>query len=173
MDSLSFCVAAITAITGFSLGAEAGFLTGALSAFVSNILFGQGPWTPFQMFFWGMIGFIAGLFSHKKNIYTSKLFILLFSLFAGVFFSFGMDIWGIISLSGFFSWQAYVVASGTALPFTIVYIVGSLVFLLLLLKPLTEKLNRMKTSMGFFREIPGWFSRFIGRNITEMKSSEK
>ena len=52
---------AIIIITAVAFGPEAGFLTGALTAFVSNFIFGQGPWTPWQMFSWGMIGFLAGL----------------------------------------------------------------------------------------------------------------
>lgn len=64
---------AIIIITAVAFGPEAGFLTGALTGFVSNFIFGQGPWTPWQMFCWGMIGFIAGLlknagfFKEKKE----------------------------------------------------------------------------------------------------------
>lgn len=48
-------------LAGVGLGAEAGFLTGAMAGFVSNFFFGQGPWTPWQMFSFGIIGFLAGL----------------------------------------------------------------------------------------------------------------
>ena len=54
-------VSAIVIITGMYLGAQSGFLCGALSAVLSNILFGQGPWTPFQMLAWGLIGLFAAL----------------------------------------------------------------------------------------------------------------
>lgn len=47
---------AIIIITAVAFGPEAGFLTGALTAFVSNFIFGQGPWTPWQMFTWGLVG---------------------------------------------------------------------------------------------------------------------
>jgi energy-coupling factor transport system substrate-specific component len=53
-------ITAMIVITGISFGAEAGFMTGSLSAFISNIYFGQGPWTPFQMFSWGISGLLAG-----------------------------------------------------------------------------------------------------------------
>lgn len=52
---------AVIMITAVVFGPETGFLTGALTAFVSNFLFGQGPWTPWQMFCWGLIGFLTGL----------------------------------------------------------------------------------------------------------------
>ena len=140
-------VAAITAITGFSLGAEAGFLTGATSALVSNMFFGQGPWTPFQMFTWGMIGFIAGLLG-KTGVMHKKIPLILFGIFAGVFFSFGMDIWGSVSMYGVFSWEAYVLALSSAVPFTIIYAISNIIFLLLLTKPISEKLERIKHKYG-------------------------
>ena len=61
----------IIMITGMAFGAEAGFLTGALGAFVSNFLFGQGPWTPWQMFGYGIGGLLAGLLA-RKGIMTEK-----------------------------------------------------------------------------------------------------
>ena len=54
-------VSAIIIITALAFGPEAGYLTGALAAILSNFLFGQGPWTPWQMFCWGLLGFLAGL----------------------------------------------------------------------------------------------------------------
>ena len=54
-------VTATVVITAMYFGSEAGFMTGALSAVISNFYFGQGPWTPFQMFSWGIVGFIAGV----------------------------------------------------------------------------------------------------------------
>jgi len=143
-------VAAITAITGFSLGAEAGFLTGATSALVSNMFFGQGPWTPFQMFTWGMIGFIAGLLG-KTGVMHKKIPLILFGIFAGVFFSFGMDIWGSVSMYGVFSWEAYVLALSSAVPFTIIYAISNIIFLLLLTKPISEKLERIKHKYGILQ----------------------
>ena len=53
-------VTAITVIVAVYLGKEVGFVVGSLSAVASNFYFGQGPWTPFQMFSWGFIGFLAG-----------------------------------------------------------------------------------------------------------------
>ena len=136
-------VAAITAITGIYLGAEAGFLTGALSAIVSNIFFGQGPWTPFQMFIWGLIGYIAGLLG-KTGKMEGKFPLTLFGFGAGIFYSFGMDVWSVISISGLFSVEAYAAALGTAIPFTIMYAISNVLFLLLLSKPIGEKLKRIK-----------------------------
>ncbi len=58
-------VMALTIISGVALGGETGFLVGAVTMLVSNILFSQGAWTPFQMFCMGIIGFLAGVLFRK------------------------------------------------------------------------------------------------------------
>ena len=59
---------AMIIISGISLGPEAGFLIGAVSRFVCNFYMGQGPWTPWQMFCWGILGFLAGLAFNKVDL---------------------------------------------------------------------------------------------------------
>ena len=54
---------AIVMLTGIAFGPEAGFPCGAISGFASNFIFGQGPWTPWQMFAYGIGGMLAGLFA--------------------------------------------------------------------------------------------------------------
>lgn len=54
-------------VAGISMGPEAGFLVGALARFVCNFYMSQGPWTPWQMFCWGLLGFIAGLIFNKES----------------------------------------------------------------------------------------------------------
>ena len=67
---------AMVVITGISLGPEAGFLTGAMARFISNFYQGQGAWTPWQMFCWGVMGFLAGICFNKvelrKNVFDRK-----------------------------------------------------------------------------------------------------
>lgn len=58
---------AIVIISGISMGSEAGFLIGALARFVCNFYMGQGPWTPWQMFCWGLLGFLAGISFNKVS----------------------------------------------------------------------------------------------------------
>lgn len=56
---------AMVIVSGIALGPEAGFLVGALARLVCNFYIGQGPWTPWQMFCWGLLGFLAGLAFNK------------------------------------------------------------------------------------------------------------
>lgn len=58
--------------SGVALGPEAGFLIGALARFVLNFYAGQGPWTPWQMFCWGLLGFLAGLAFNRATVEKVK-----------------------------------------------------------------------------------------------------
>ena len=54
-------------ISGVAFGGETGFLVGAMTMLASNVLMGQGPWTPYQMFAMGIIGFLAGILFRKMS----------------------------------------------------------------------------------------------------------
>ena len=54
-------VSAIAIIAGVAFGRRSGFMVGALAALASNFFFGQGPWTPWQMYAWGLVGYLAGV----------------------------------------------------------------------------------------------------------------
>lgn len=59
---------AIVILAAISFGPGVGFLSGALSMLVSNIFFGQGIHTPFQMFGMGIVAFICGMIFYKKKL---------------------------------------------------------------------------------------------------------
>ncbi len=54
-------VSAIAIIAGIMFGRRSGFMVGALAALASNFFFGQGAWTPWQMYAWGLVGYLAGV----------------------------------------------------------------------------------------------------------------
>ncbi len=139
-------VTALTIIAGIYLGKEAGFLCGSLSAVISNFYYGQGPWTPFQMVAWGLAGFLAGILADPLK--RSRVFLLLFGALSGCFFSLVMDVWTVTWAASVFDWDAYLAAFLTALPFTIMYSVSNVVFLLLIAKPFGEKLERVRIKYG-------------------------
>ena len=141
-------VTAITVIAAIWIGKESGFVIGSLSAVVSNFYFGQGPWTPFQMFAWGFIGFIAGLFA--KHLRKNKVLLYVFGAVAGVLFSVLMDVWTTIWAEGTFNLVRYGVAILSALPVTAEYAISNVIFLLILAKPIGEKLERIKKKYGLF-----------------------
>ena len=141
-------ITALIVITGISFGMEAGFITGSLSALISNIFFGQGTWTPFQMIAWGLIGFLSGILCGKKKIKIVP--IILLGTLAGAGFSLIMDLWTAISYDKTIIPARYIAFVGTSLPFMITYIVSNIVFLLLLANPMLKQANRIKDKYGIF-----------------------
>ena len=139
-------VTVLTVITGIYLGGEAGFLVGAMSALLSNFYFGQGPWTPFQMLAWGLIGLFAGFISDKLK--KSKLLLLFYGVLSGVFFSLVMDIWTVLWYDGSFNVSLYIAAFMTALPHTVLYSISKFIFLWFAAKPFGAKLERIKIKYG-------------------------
>ncbi len=139
-------VTAMVTITGIYLGAQSGFLCGALTALLSNILYGQGPWTPFQMAVWGCIGFLAGVAAPLLR--KSRIALGAFGVLSGILFSVLMDIWTVMSADGTFTLSKYVAAIVAAIPVTAVYMGSNLIFLAVLAKPLGEKLNRIVWKYG-------------------------
>ncbi len=139
-------ITAFALITGMYLGGEAGFLMGAFSALISNFYFGQGPWTPFQMFAWGILGFFAGILA--KPLKKHPIFLYGYGIFSGFFFSFVMDIWTVLWQMSGFSWEFYFAKMLTALPHTILYAVSNVIFLLLFAKSFGQKLERVRKKYG-------------------------
>lgn len=141
-------VSAMTVICGMYLGPRAGFFTGAMTGLVSNFLFGQGPWTPFQMLTWGLIGLLSGFL--QGPLQKSRLLLFVHGGVCGVLFSLLMDLWSMVWLAGEPSLTAWLTLIGAALPMTVTYAVSNIVFLALLTGPIGKKLDRMRVHYGFF-----------------------
>lgn len=139
-------VAALTILAGLYMGAEAGFLTGALAAALSNFFFGQGPWTPFQMMAWGMIGLMAGYLAQPLK--RRRFLLLTYALLSGVVYTLVMDVWTVLWYSGTPSWGLYAAAFLTALPHTALYAASNVLFLALLATPVGRKLERIRVKYG-------------------------
>ena len=140
-------VTAIVVLTALYFGAETGFVTGALAAVISNFYFGQGPWTPFQMFAWGIIGFGAGLLS--KVLLKSKPLLAVYAIFSAFAYSLLMDIWSAVWVgdeSSFIS--RYITAVAAALPWIAIYAASNVVFLAILTKPVGQILDRLNYKYG-------------------------
>lgn len=136
-------VTAIVIISAVYFGGEFGFLTGALSAVLSNFYFGQGPWTPFQMLAWGLIGFIAGLLADPLK--RSKLALIIYAVISGFLYSAVMDVWTTMWADGGFNLNRFLALTATSLPITAVYIVSNIIFLLVLMKVIGVKIERLIT----------------------------
>lgn len=142
-------VTAIVIIAATYIGSEGGFVIGSLTAFMSDMFFGLGPWTPFQMVAWGMIGFVAGIYwirAHKNN----KMLMIVEAIIAGIWYSAFMDIWSVMSVSGKFEIKKYFAYLITSLPYMFIYIISNVIFVIALHKPLGEKLDRINKKHNIF-----------------------
>ena len=142
-------VCAIVIIAGVCFGAESGFLVGAVTGFVSNFFFGQGIYTPWQMFCFGIVGFLAGILFKKGLLPKKRIPLCIYGTLA-TFLIYG----GIINLGTLLSsgnpltWPAVIATYASALPFDLVHAAATAFFLLLFSKPVIEILDRIKVKYG-------------------------
>lgn len=145
-------VVAIVIISGVCFGGESGFLVGALSGFVSNFFFGQGPWTPWQMFCFGIIGFLAGVLFETGILKKNRIQLC---IFGGVttFFIYG----GIINIAALLMFNSKITVKSlistymSGIPFDLVHAAATIFFLFVISKPMIEKLDRIKIKYGLIQ----------------------
>jgi energy-coupling factor transport system ATP-binding protein len=142
---------AIIIIAGVCLGAQSGFLVGSMSAFVSNFLFGQGPWTPFQMLAWGLIGFFAGVLVANLLKSKSPVALSIYGFFAVFLLHGGItDLWTLLGMTAQPTLAMALTVYGTGFLFNIILAVATVIFLLLLTRPMIEKIRRVQNKYGLF-----------------------
>lgn len=147
---------AIIMISGIAFGPEAGFIVGAMSAFVTNFYFGQGPYTPWQMFAYGAGGMLAGFLFAKGRIQRHPVVMAVFGFAAVVCF-----VGPLLDTSSVFqmlteirwdtAWPIYV----SGFPVNVSQGICTALVMLLFGKPLLEKLDRVKLKYGMAEEEDG------------------
>lgn len=140
-------ILAIIIIAAVAFGAETGFLCGSVSMLLSNFLFGQGLWTPWQMFGCGLIGFIAGLLAHFRP-FRSKWVLMIYGLFAGYLYGAVVDMWTVIFTTENVTISTVIAVYGGGFVFNTILAVATSVFLYFMTNPLLKKLERIKTKYG-------------------------
>ena len=146
-------VVAVTIISAVCFGAESGFLVGALSMLSSNMLFGQGPWTPWQMFAAGIIGFLAGILFQKGWLKARKISLCIYGFLATVFIYGGiMNPAGVLMSYGYITKESLIANYISGAPVDLVHAVSTVIFLWVLSRPLLEKLERIKRKYGLIQD---------------------
>ena len=144
-------VMAMTIIAGVSLGGESGFLVGALAMLVSNMFFSQGPWTPWQMFCMGIIGFLAGVLFRKGLLRRTRGSLGAFGVFSAIVIYGGIMnpasvlMW---ASADTLTWKVLLTYYVTGFPMDCVHAFATLFFLLIAAEPMLEKLDRIKLKYG-------------------------
>ena len=140
---------AIIIISAMALGSQRGFLIGVLTAFVSNIFLGQGPWTPWQMFACGLIGFISGFMYKKEALPKTTVPICIFGFLITLLIYGGiMNPAALIMANDTISMSTLAAYYISGIPYDIIHAASTVIFLIVLAKPMLTKLDRVKKKYG-------------------------
>lgn len=144
-------IAAVVVVSAVCLGAERGYIIGAFSMFISNFIFGQGYWTPFQMVAMGLVGFVAGLVFKiiKPNRWSMSIvgFLLSFALYGAI-----VDISSVLMMSGdnITLKGALAIYAGGA-QFSLIFGATTFLFLFIFGEAFIKKIERINTKFGIVR----------------------
>ena len=145
-------IIAIVIISAIAFGGEAGFLVGAMTMVVSNFLFGQGPWTPWQMFAMGFIGFLSGILYRIGLLPTKRLSLCIYGFLVTVFIYGGIMNPAALFMSVYdFTWEGLLAIYISGIPVDLVHASSTFIFLWIGAKPLLEKLQRIKIKYDLMR----------------------
>ena len=136
----------IVLIAGLVLGGAPGFMVGAVAALASNLFFGQGPWTPWQMAAWGLIGVAGALLARAtRGREIGRVTLAVACGLAGLAFGAIMNLHLWVTYSGDHSLAKLAAYFATSLPFDIAHATGNVLFCLAFGPALVRALRRFRT----------------------------
>lgn len=147
-------VSAIAIIAGATLGRRNGFMVGALAALASNFFFGQGMWSPWQMYAWGMVGYLggvlasAGVFDNRATGKPRMVALVTCGLASGALYGVIINAYGVLGFVRPFTWPGALAYVAASLPFDVIHGVATAVFLAVLYGPWTRRINRVVRKYG-------------------------
>jgi len=116
----------IVLVSGVALGPGPGFMVGATSALVSNLFFGQGPWTPWQMLGWGLVGAVGGLLG-RKGRRPGRWELVLFGGLLALAFDWLVTLWTFLAFTAR-TWPALLALYAQGLPFDLAHVTATCLF---------------------------------------------
>jgi len=131
--------------SGIVFGPIAGFMVGAVTAAVSNIFLGQGPWTVFQILGWGLAGLTSGvLFGIGKPLRDSRVFLVVYGVMWGYLFGFIVNVWYWVTYIYPLTWKTLLFTQATSIWFDTMHALGNAVFMLFLAPKTIAMLERYR-----------------------------
>lgn len=133
-------------VSGYVFGPRAGFMVGSTAALISNCFLGQGPWTPWQMFVWGLAGSSAGLYRHIFPSAGQRLMVA-FQVFWGYAFGAIINLWSWAAFIKPLSWQSFLVTYAASFWPDTFHAAGNVVFYLVFGAGAIKALQRAKDKL--------------------------
>ncbi|MDD5863404.1 MAG: ECF transporter S component [Firmicutes bacterium] len=147
---------AIIMIAGIAFGPEAGFLVGAISALASNFFYSQGPYTPWQMMAYGAGGMLAGFLFDKNRLPRKPAVMGVFGFLAVAFFVGPLlDTCSVFLVLSKISLKGALAFYISGFSVNVTQAIATGIVLLLLGRPLLEKLERIQTKYGILEAEEG------------------
>lgn len=140
-------VSAICILAGASLGRRSGFATGALAALTSNFFFGQGPWTPWQMYAWGLMGYLAGVLADAGAL-DRPWEVYGFGFVSGLLYGAILNSWHVLGFVRPLTWQTALAAYVAGFPLDVTHGVATVAFLLVIWGPWRRSIARVVRKYG-------------------------
>jgi energy-coupling factor transport system substrate-specific component len=137
----------IVLISGYSLGGPPGFAVGALAALVSNFWLGQGPWTPWQMAGWGLVGIGGAALAAATGRRLGRLGLAAVCGAAGLAYGALLDLSVMVTYGGEQSLERYLALSARGIPFNLAHAGGNVVFALIAGPALVRMLLRFRARL--------------------------
>ena len=138
---------AVVILAGMALGPPAGFMTGATAALASNFFFGQGPFTPWQMFAWGLMGFTAGRIG-RTRLGRHLPAVCVFGFIWGFLFGWIMDVYQVLGFVSPISFRSVCLTFAASFYFDLTHAGSNVVFLLCIARPWMKILTRVRRKYG-------------------------
>ena len=133
----------IALFAGYALGPVPGFAVGAVAALASNVFFGQGPWTPWQMVGWGGAGVLGGALAWAFGRDLGRWPLAAACAVAGALFGMLLDAYQWVQ-GAEQDLTHYLAVSATSLPYNVAHVVGNIGFCLLLGPTFVRSLTRYR-----------------------------
>ena len=138
----------IVLLSGYVLGGAPGFAVGSVAALASNVFFGQGPFTPWQMAAWGGVGVFGALLARLFGRDLGRWPLAAACALAGLAYGAFLDLHLWVMYSGEHSMSEYLVIAGRGLPFNLGHAAGNVVFCLAFGPLLARALQRYRDRLN-------------------------
>lgn len=153
-------VSAIAIVAGATLGRRSGFMVGAIAALVSNFFFGQGAWTPWQMYGWGMVGYLSGVLAQaglfgpvgqerdsfrgrRSHATLHRVALVAWGFVSALFYGLILNGWYVIGFVHPLTWPAVLAAYAAGFWLDCMHGAATVGFLLLIWKPWGRAISRV------------------------------